>query len=122
MSTQSISSAEYRAPGAQSKRRRSRLLTAAVVVIALYCACLAFFYYAMRQPPETFGNVMKHTGPAPFLLFPFETMWKSARAGRVNVGDVAPDFTLALLDHSVSVTLSSQRGSRPVVLVFGSYT
>jgi peroxiredoxin len=65
---------------------------------------------------------MKHTGPAPFLLFPFETMWKSARGGKLNVGDVAPDFTLPLLDHSSTVTLSSLRGSVPVVLVFGSYT
>ena len=103
-------------------RSRGILLRFAVVAVCLYAIALAGFYYAMRQPPETFGNVMKHTGPAPFLLFPFETMWKSARAGKLNVGDVAPDFTLPLLDRSGSVSLSSLRGNRPVVLVFGSYT
>jgi hypothetical protein len=122
MSTQSVSAADRLTDRSGSRTRFSILRTIAIVAIALYCACLAGFYYAMRQPPATFGNVMKHTGPVPFLLFPFETMWKSARAGHVSVGDNAPNFTLPLLDHSASVTLSSFRGTRPVVLVFGSYT
>ena len=91
-------------------------------VALLYGLALAGFYYAMCQPPATFGNLMKRTGPAPFLLFPFESMWKSARAGQVTAGAIAPDFTLPLLDHSGSVTLSSFRGAKPVVLVFDSYT
>ena len=61
-------------------------------------------------------------GPVPFLLFPFETMWKHARAGTLHNGDAAPDFRLPLLDGSSSVELSSFRGNRPVVLIFGSYT
>ena len=88
----------------------------------LYLAALAGFGYAMRQPPETFSRLMMHTGPAPFLLFPFETMWKGARAGRLQIGDAATDFTLPLLNHSGSVTLSSFRHTKPVVLIFGSYT
>lgn len=40
---------------------------------------------------------------------------------QVQVGDVAPDFTLPRIDRSGDVTLSSLRG-RPVVLVFGSFT
>lgn len=44
---------------------------------------------------------------------------------RVQVGDVAPDFTLPRVGSGASaageVTLSSLRG-RPVVLVFGSFT
>ena len=76
----------------------------------------------MKQPPETFSRVMMHVGPAPFLLFPFETMWKHARAGALHSGDAAPDFRLPLLDGSGSVELSSFRGNRPVVLIFGSYT
>jgi len=83
---------------------------------------LGGFDYAMHQPPETFSRVMMHAGPVPFLLFPFETMWKSAREGRLKVGDQAPDFTLPRLDHSGSVKLSSFRGNAPVVLIFGSYT
>jgi len=94
----------------------------AVPVLVLYGVLLAGFDYAMHQPPETSSRVMMHVGPAPFLLFPFETMWKSARAGTLRVGDVAPDFTLPLLEHSGSVTISSFRGTKPVVLIFGSYT
>jgi hypothetical protein len=106
--------------------RRTRLPriagTIIVSIVLLYGLACAGFYFAMCQPPATFGNVMKHVGPAPFLLFPFETMWKSARAGHVAVGDLAPDFTLPLLDRSGNVTVSSFRGAKPVVLVFGSYT
>ncbi|MBV8071834.1 MAG: hypothetical protein JO270_18130 [Acidobacteriaceae bacterium] len=113
-------------PDLNSAKRRpnwkKRFLQIAAPLLFLYCAALAGFDYAMHQPPETFARVMMHTGPAPFLLFPFETMWRSARAGSLGVGDAAPDFTLPLLDHSGVVTLSSLRGARPVVLIFGSYT
>jgi hypothetical protein len=105
-----------------STRSRPLWVKIALAALALYMMGFAGFYCAMRQTPEEFGNVMKHTGPAPFLLFPFETMWKQARAGRVKVGDKAPDFTLPLLNHSGTVTLASLRGSEPVVLIFGSYT
>jgi hypothetical protein len=91
-------------------------------LVALYFAVLCFFDYSMHQPPETFSRVMMRVGPVPFLLFPFETMWKSARAGHLKIGDQSPDFTLPLLDHSGSITLSSFRGQKPVVLIFGSYT
>jgi hypothetical protein len=101
---------------------RRRLLQIGIPILALYVAALAGFDYAMHQPPETFSRVMMHVGPAPFLMFPFETMWKSARAGNLRVGDAASDFNLPLLDHSGSVMLSSFRGNKPVVLVFGSYT
>jgi hypothetical protein len=108
-------------PGIRRKWK-SRLMRIATPLAALYLAVLAGFDYSMHQPPATFSRVMMHVGPVPFLLFPFETMWKSARAGRLHVGDSSPDFTLPLLDHSGAVTLSSFRGQKPVVLVFGSYT
>jgi hypothetical protein len=107
------------------KRRtnlRGRLLKITAGIVVFYLAAMAAFAYAMRLPPESFSRVMMHLGPVPFLLFPFESMWKSARQGHVHVGDPAPDFTLPLLDHSSQVTLSSFRGAKPVVLVFGSYT
>ena len=90
--------------------------------MVLYLLALGGFDYAMHQPPDVFSSVMMDTGPVPFLLFPFETMWKSARAGRLREFDTAPDFTLPLLAGSGAVTLSSFRGARPVVLIFGSYT
>jgi hypothetical protein len=77
---------------------------------------------AMRRPPEQFAMVMAHTGPVPFLLFPFETMWKQARRGALQPGSPAPDFNLPLLGKSETVRLSSFRNTRPVVLIFGSYT
>jgi len=46
----------------------------------------------MLQPPETFLRVMMHVGTNPFLLFPFETMWKRARAGHLQIGDQSNDF------------------------------
>ncbi len=39
-----------------------------------------------------------------------------------KVGQVAPDFTLKTKDGKKTVKLSSFRGKKPVVLVFGSYT
>ena len=39
-----------------------------------------------------------------------------------KVGEPAPDFMLKTPDGKRSVQLSSFRGKRPVVLVFGSYT
>jgi len=44
------------------------------------------------------------------------------REGKLKVGDVAPNFTLASLDGKRKVTLSEYRGERPVALIFGSYT
>ncbi len=40
----------------------------------------------------------------------------------LQVGDPAPDFTLADPHGKTQITLSSYRGEKPVVLIFGSYT
>lgn len=100
--------------------RRAAVSLAAIALV--YFIALAGFAFAMRQPFDRFAMLMARVGPAPFLLFPFESMWKSARSGHLNTGDLAPGFTLPLLDRSGSFQLSSARGVRPVVLVFGSYT
>jgi peroxiredoxin len=39
-----------------------------------------------------------------------------------QVGAYPPDFSLKRLDSDTRVRLSSFRGTRPVALVFGSYT
>jgi peroxiredoxin len=57
-----------------------------------------------------------------FLLYSFETLWTRARAGNRNIGDPAPDFSLANVDKSGTVQLSKLNNQQPVVLVFGSYT
>jgi hypothetical protein len=99
------------------------LLRLSVCLMVIYLASASFIWWAMRQPPETFGRVMARI-PAPivFLLFPFETLWTHARAGNLQTGDPAPDFSLAKLDKSERIQLSSLNSRQPVVLVFGSYT
>jgi hypothetical protein len=42
--------------------------------------------------------------------------------GKLKVGDRAPDVALAGLDGVSRVRISQRVGSRPLVLVFGSYT
>jgi hypothetical protein len=107
---------------ATSRRWRRGLLWAAAVVVPLYVGFVGLTYHVMRQPPEVIGGYMKHVPLPTLMLVPFETMWNRARAGSLRVGDPAPDFTLRTADGTASVRLSSFRGDRPVVLVFGSYT
>jgi hypothetical protein len=102
---------------------RKRAGIAAIVLVVAYLAFGSYIWWAMNQPPETFGRVMaKMPGPVPFLLFPFETFWMRARAGNLQIGDVAPDFSLLKLDKTERVQLSALNKQQPVVLVFGSYT
>ena len=99
------------------------LLRVFVVIAVLYATLFAAVGVAMMQPPVRFGQFMKHMPPAlVWGLLPAQSMWMRARAGTLAVGQEAPDFTLPRLKSSGEVTLSSFRGSRPVVLVFGSYT
>jgi hypothetical protein len=106
-----------------SPTARKRLGVVAVVLLAAYLAFGSLVWWAMNQPPETFGRVMaKMPGPVPFLLFPFETFWMKARAGSLQVGSAAPDFSLLKLDKTERVQLSALNKEQPVVLVFGSYT
>jgi hypothetical protein len=105
-------------------RRVRRILAVVLATFAVvYISCAAFIWRAMHQPPETFARVMsKLPGPVPFLLFPFETMWLRARAGSLQVGDSAPDFSLLKVDKSERIQLAVLNQRQPVVLVFGSYT
>jgi hypothetical protein len=102
---------------------RRLLLRLLVGLVSGYVCFGAYVWWAMHQPPETFGHVMaKMPGPIPFLIFPFETAWIHARAGTLQVGDRAPDFSLLKVDKSERVQLSLLSQQQPVVLVFGSYT
>ena len=94
-----------------------------VVLVAAYVALFSTVTVAMMQPPERFGQVMRYL-PAPLVwgLLPAPRIWLWARKGTLTEGASAPDFTLSTLDRTSRVTLSSHRGARPVVLVFGSYT
>ena len=101
-----------------------RVLITLLVVAVLWVAGTIAIYRVMLRPPEKFAAVMARIpGPVAFLLFPFEALWMRARAGTLQVGDRAPDFSLMKLDHSERMQLSTFAAKRqPVVLVFGSYT
>ena len=99
------------------------LVRGLAVLAAAYVLFFSAIAAAMLQPPERFGLIMKHA-PAALVwgLLPGPRMWLWARKGHLTQGDPAPDFTLSSPDRAARVTLSSHRGQRPVVLVFGSYT
>jgi hypothetical protein len=102
---------------------RKFLVPLLIVLVVAYASFAAFIWRSMRQPPEAFARVMaKIPGPVVFLILPFETLWIHARAGSLQAGDAAPDFSLMKLDKSETVQLSSLTARQPVVLVFGSYT
>ena len=98
-------------------------LRGVAVLVALYIAFFGVVLAAMLQPPVRFGMFMRHM-PAALVwgALPAPRMWLWARKGQLSTGDQAPDFTLPLHKQAGTVTLSSFRGQRPVVLVFGSYT
>lgn len=99
------------------------LLRGAVVLVAVYVTLFGAVALAMLQPPERFGRIMKHVpGALVWGVLPGPRIWLWARKGGLREGNPAPDFTLSAHDHASRVTLSSHRGQRPVVLVFGSYT
>jgi len=95
------------------------LLGLATSYIALFTVVLS----AMLGSPHRFGLFMKHMpGVVVWGVLPAARMWLWARRGELVPGMAAPDFTLERQGHGPRVTLSSFRGQRPVVLVFGSYT
>jgi len=100
------------------------VISACILVAVLWLFCCGVLYRIMLRPPEAFAGFMaKLPGPVPFLLFPFETLWMRARSGTLHPGDPAPDFSLAKLDKTAHVQLSTFAAQRrPVVLIFGSYT
>jgi hypothetical protein len=100
------------------------LVRGAMGLAFLYALLFSAVALAMMQPPERFGAFMKRM-PAPIVwgALPARRMWLWTRRGTLAEGDLAPDFTLRTThDRTRRVTLSSYRGQRPVVLVFGSYT
>ena len=108
---------------AKPRRRWIKITTRALVVVfVLWAVFVGYMWRIMHRPPEAFARVMMHLPWEVFLFCPFETMWTHARAGTVERGDPAPDFTLAKLDKSGNIHLAELDKGQPVVLVFGSYT
>jgi hypothetical protein len=99
-----------------------RLGIALAALVAVWLVLVAVIYIEMCRPPEKFAAFVARVPGPLFLALPFETLWSLARGGTLHNGDVAPDFDLQTVDKTGSVRLSSLRGVRPVVLIFGSYT
>ena len=103
---------------------KKTLVTTLSGLAVLWLIACGALYGIMRRPPEKFARSMtKVPGPVAFLVLPFETLWTRARAGALQIGNPAPDFTLTKLDKSSKIQLSAFTAQqKPVVLVFGSYT
>ena len=93
-----------------------------VALVIVYSALSAALLVAMKQTPTKFATVMSKLPMVSMIVLPFEPLWNVARAGDLKIGDLAPDFRLRTYEKSSWVQLSSFRGDRPVVLIFGSYT
>ena len=91
-------------------------------LVALYGLLCVGLYAAISRPPERFGAIMQRVPDLAFMVLPFRPLWTAARAGELKVGDPAPDFELTSVDRSRRVRLSVELQTKPVVLVFGSYT
>jgi hypothetical protein len=105
-----------------AKGKRRFLVPILVFVVAAYAVFFHYVWAAMHKTPEQFGRVMSRMPEVAYFLVPFETLWTKARAGTLQAGDAAPDFTLTKLDKTGTVQLSALTAQQPVVLVFGSYT
>ncbi len=92
-----------------------------VVVAVLYAGLLGGLLAVMRQP-TVFGKAMSKFPEPLFAVVPFKRLWFVARAGRLKVGDPAPDFALPTSDRKTHVELAAFHDQKPVVLIFGSYT
>ena len=99
-----------------------RFLKGLLVFVVIYAVLTASFFALMLQGPDRFARVMRYVPWQAFIVFPFVPLWKVARNGTTRVGEMAPDFALETTNHTGTVQLSSFRGQKPVVLVFGSYT
>ncbi len=120
MSTTTANTAPAQKP---RKRWRRWLVPVAAVCLIGWVSLVTYVNWAMHQGPEVFGHVMAGMPMPAYFVLPFETLWNRARAGHLNPGDQAPDFTVRQLQGSESdVNLAGLWKDRPVVLVFGSYT
>ncbi|MGA9570780.1 MAG: hypothetical protein WBS17_11875 [Candidatus Acidiferrales bacterium] len=107
---------------ARTESMSKKLLKIAGTLVVLYAVVTAALFAIMQQSPDKFAGTMKYVPWPAFVVLPFKPLWNVARKGHLAVGDMAPDFSLESPDHKSTFQLSSMRGQKPVVLVFGSYT
>ncbi len=98
------------------------MVRAGLGIVASYVLLVAIVFAMMHRPPEEFARGFAKLPPPAKKILPFPVLWNEARAGGLRVGEEAPGFDLETLDKKSRVRLAEFRGSKPVVLVFGSYT
>jgi hypothetical protein len=98
------------------------LLQIAAGLAVLYLALLAAAFVIMRLPPARLARIVSLIPEAVHATGPYRLFWLAARGGRLRMGDAAPDFDLETVEKNSRVRLSTFRGHKPVVLIFGSYT
>lgn len=91
-----------------SRRTRKALWVVTIVLVVLSGAAFAGLSYVMGGPRDAYG----------FLRYALPQWHK----GDLKAGDRAPDFEAVALDGTTMVRLSDRIGSKPLVLIFGSYT
>ena len=111
----------YNHSGLYRQNAMKKLRKVIWIFAAAYLALMAGLFVVMHRP-ILFGETMRHVPDPLMMAVPFKQLWFLARAGNVQVGDMAPAFTLPTANRQASVSLASFRGQKPVVLVFGSYT
>ena len=105
-----------------TRPRLRTILVVGTVLLTLYGGLCGYYYRGLCQEPEEIAQLLDRTPMPVFMVLPFMSMWNAARAGTLESGTTAPDFTLERHAGNGTVTLSDHRGEKPVVLVFGSYT
>ena len=89
--------------------RRKRIFMIVMVTLAVMAGgAFAALSYMMGGPRGAYG----------FLRYAVPQMHK----GDLKVGDKAPDFEAVAPDGTTNVRLHERIGSKPLVLIFGSYT
>jgi hypothetical protein len=87
--------------------RHRRLLRLSLVAVALLAAIALGVFTAMIGGPSMLIGMLRYD---------------EREEGSLRVGDVAPDVELVALDGETRQGLLEDRGDRPLVLVFGSFT
>lgn len=83
-----------------------KISLAAMVLAVLGAVGYVGFLFAVMGPHDAIGMLR----------------YDQRHQGGLAVGDRAPDASLAALDGRSRVRLSERWGTKPLVLVFGSYT
>lgn len=92
-----------------------RVMVAACVGAGFVLGC------SSGDPAARFVNYMQ-TAPEDRRPIDWENTLRLMSRTPPAVGDIAPDFTLDMLDGERAVTRSVFQEDRPLVLIFGSYT